>query len=402
MRLRSTVSFLLAAALALWASRAAADALSLAESTVYGKIIAVRASSVEFAPACGAAHATYPRDQVRQIELNSSCKPKPVVPSSGGIGLCDDAQSLYEVELADGTKVDAADYQLDDKRVHVRSVDGLTTWHGDRSRVRRVTRRLVCRSTLTEPGDLRGFCREQVQFAVNFGPEPVFGNRILTRGLSFFLEDETGKPVSTNDPAGPMIREALGTALTEWMGALQDRSTALPPEGQAALAGMISTSKGGYRLLTPPQVVQVGCLDTASFVIRYAFKDQRGLIVNGDTKAARAELKGRTIWINGVAYPCWKASAKAEIHLDEAAVPPTSGRCYNLVPILVHELGHAFGLTGHRDLARASIMDSQIRPAALRPTADDADDLIQILLRPIAGAPAGRLDADGLGVSLAR
>jgi hypothetical protein len=402
-RSRCLASVFIALLAGIFASPALADALVTSESTVYGKVLAVRASGVDFAPACGPAHSVFPRDQVRQIEFNGSCKPAPIRPMSGGVGLCDNAQSLFETQLSDGTKLDAADVQVDQGRVHIRSADGLTQWHGDRSRVRTIVRRLVCRDAVVQAGDLKGFCREQVQFAVNFGPEPVFGNRILTRGLSFFLEDEAGKPVSVDNPVGAVIREAFGTAMTEWMGALQDRSAALPPEGRTALAGMISTSSGGYRLLTPPQVVQVGCPDTASFIIRYAFRNPSILIVDGDTKAARAEVKGRTIWINGASYGCWRATARTEIHLNETAGSDPAGHCYNLVPILAHELGHAFGLTGHRDLSSvASIMDSQIREAALRPTPADADDLIKVLLSPIAGAPAGRLDADGLGVDLAR
>jgi hypothetical protein len=104
--------------------------------------------------------------------------------------------------------------------------------------------------------------------------------------------------------------------------------------------------------------------------------------------------------INGYTYRCWKADFRHAVFLDPD--PVTSTSCYNLVPILAHELGHAFGLAGHRDdLAKPLIMDSIIRDQVAVPTVSDADDLIAILSQPIQGAPPGRIDADGPGVEIA-
>ncbi len=48
------------------------------------------------------------------------------------------------------------------------------------------------------------------------------------------------------------------------------------------------------------------------------------------------------VTINGYTYRCWKADFRHAVFLDPD--PVTSTSCYNLVPILAHELGHAFGL----------------------------------------------------------
>ena len=98
-------------------------------------------------------------------------------------------------------------------------------------------------------------------------------------------------------------------------------------------------------------------------------------------------------------YKCWKADYKRAVYLD----PDQSGaECVNLVPILIRELGHAFGLAGHHDDPnRPSVMDSVIRDTQAVPTDAHADELMVILLQPIQGTAPGRMDADGLGVEIA-
>lgn len=379
---------------------ASADTLVLGDRLVYGRLIAVESTEIRFAPNCGGEQ-LFPRSDVKQIDRNGACQPKPIRPYSAGGQICPTPPlTLYEVELK-GPKENflVSDAALADGRLHLFSVDGLTAYHGPDSRFVSMGRGQYCREAIADIPSLPGFCAETVQWAANFGPEPVFDNRILTRGVSFYLEDELGEPISPDDPRSIEIRNGFGNAVTLWIGALRDLGAELPPVARAAISSMESRSDSGYVLLLPPQVVRVGCPDTASFVVRYVSSDARSFSVGGQIKAARAQVEGRTIWINGATYPCWRAALSGELFFPLEEDGGT--RCVNLTPILVHELGHAFGLAGHNDDPRTpSIMNSTIDPSLTGPTREDAFALADVLLDSITGAPAGRLDADGSGVAI--
>lgn len=116
-----------------------------------------------------------------------------------------------------------------------------------------------------------------------------------------------------------MVRNGFGNAVSQWMGALQDLRDDLPAGVRAAMTGMTSRSTSGYVLMTPPQVVRVGCRDTASFVVRYISQSAKPLTVAGHVKAARAQVEGRTLWINGTPYPCWRAALTPELYFKKLA-----------------------------------------------------------------------------------
>jgi len=324
-----------------------------------------------------------------------------VLPYSSGGGFCHNPQNVEVLRFENPSfVVSASDYQLTDGRVHWVSVDGSTMTHGPSANIASVTRQLMCPEDIITPQLTTAFCTEQRQWAVNFSYEPVLGNKILTRGLSFYLEDEHEQHFEDVNGVGATIRDAFGTAINEWMASLQDHKQSLPMSVQQAVDKMISHS-AHFALLTPPQVIQVSCKDTATFVIRYAEHDESQLINENHTgrKAARAEVAGRTLLINGVAYRCWKAKPQDVLFLNPVKIGGPS--CYNLVPIFVHELGHAFGLVGHvDDPVHPSVMDSVLQPVALRPSAADAEALARVLMQPIQGTEAGRLDADGAGVQI--
>lgn len=393
------------AALMLWAvsaiQPAAADTLELRDRLVFGKLIAIQSDGVRFAPACGAEQ-IFEVSDIKQIERNGSCKPKPIRPYSAGGALCASAPlALVELRLRSPKQVLlVSEASLANGRLHVRSADGLMAYHGPATRFAAMAKGLHCREGLAPTPKIAGFCVENVPWAVNFGPEPVFDNRILTRGLSFYLEDDFAMPIAPDDPRSIQVRDAFGNALAQWMGALQDLGSELPAPAHVVVESMISRSANGYTLMTPPQVVRVGCRDSASFVVRYVGRSAVPMTVNGHVKAARAQVEGRTMWINGVTYPCWRAALTGELYFAKTAMD--EAQCLNLTPILVHELGHAFGLAGHRDdPAAPSIMDSVVQPAVTRPTKTDAQALTAILLAAVTGAPPGRLDDDGPGVEVA-
>lgn len=379
-----------------------ADSVVLDDSVAYGRILQIGPKEIAFAPGCKGEEKLLKAD-VRRIIFDDTCLPHDIVPYSAGGGLCKAPINVNELKfVAPDTRYLASDYQLQGGRVHFVSPDGSLVTHGPAARLKSITRHLVCPTDVSTPPADADFCSEQQQWAVHFSYTPVLGNTILTEGVSFYLEDERGNAFEDTGNLGGIIRDAFGTAITVWMAALQDRSAKLPAQVRDAVEKtMVSRSSGGMTLLTPPQVIRLTCPDNATFVVRYASTDETQLVNpdGSDRKAARAQVEGRTILINGVWYRCWKAQPQATLYLD----PETPGGpdCYNLVPILVHELGHAFGLAGHIDDEKhPSIMDSSIRPGLLRPTPEDADALAQILLKPIKGSKAGRLDADGMGVAI--
>lgn len=402
MKLRSHGSLFIALAVLVfwWPVVARADTLVLGDRQVFGKLVSMGNTTVRFLPACGTAPQDFPRSEVKRVERNNACRPRPIRPYSAGGDICTEPPiELYEVRLKRPNQtLFASEVIVENGRMHIRTPSGLEAMHGSDKRFVSAGRGLFCRDAIPPDPPLSGFCREGVPWAVNFGTEPVFDNRILTRGISFYLEDDNRKPITVDDARSIEVREAFGNAVSLWMGALQDLGPRLPSQAQSRLAAMISTSTGRYTLLTPPQVVRVGCPDTAMFVVRYLSSDKRPLIVNGIEKVARAQVEGRTIFLNGIKFPCWRASLKAEIQVQPDE--PFGPRCMNLTPVIVHELGHALGIPGHRDTSPPSIMDTTIYPDLIWPTADDAMALANILLQPVQGSAAGRLDADGMGVEI--
>jgi hypothetical protein len=105
---------------------------------------------------------------------------------------------------------------------------------------------------------------------------------------------------------------------------------------------------------------------------------------------ARAKIEGRAIALNMRTFKCFRselnfdANKGLRFELDDG--------CINLVPIMTHELGHAFGLNHFDDASTHALMDSQFsRDAPLAPTERDTLALAAILEQSVAGAAPGIL-----------
>jgi hypothetical protein len=160
------------------------------------------------------------------------------------------------------------------------------------------------------------------------------------------------------------------------------------PDLRKFVDGRTSRSPNGYQLFIPPQVIRLSCPQNATFVVELGFDDPE-LFPKFPLVLARAKIEGRTVALNMKAFQCFKSQLKygddkrLSFELDEG--------CINLVPIMAHELGHAFGLNHFDDETAHALMDSQFSRDALAPTERDTLALAAILERSIEGAAPGVL-----------
>lgn len=92
----------------------------------------------------------------------------------------------------------------------------------------------------------------------------MFNNRILARGLSFYLEDDHRQPIAPENTRSQEVRNALGNAVTQWMGALQDLEPDLTALARAAFAEPVAGPLCAYdvhagRAGRPPRPPRSSC-----------------------------------------------------------------------------------------------------------------------------------------------
>jgi len=341
-------------------SFACADGLFIGDHIVAGRVIAINRQSVTI-DLCNGKTEEFNWGIGVSVVVNSSCESPKQADFPGPISCGENRGIAFDVRFLGRADVfRSEDVSFSTKSgFHVSSAAEVA--HGPLSQVRSIRANSGCLDSdnLAAPP---GFCVESKQFAVNFSYETPLPNRILTRGFSFYLE--TSQPLG--EPAFSELREAIrssfGTAINIWSSDLWQRRARYDEELSSLLDGMASHSKDGFTMFIPPQVIALGCPQTATFVIR-VFEDPGPFARPPQTQvlAAVAATPGRTILLNFSDYPCWK-NALFKYVVDDAT------NCVNLVPILMHELGHAFGLLHEKDEIK-SIMN----PVILATTPSDAD-----------------------------
>jgi hypothetical protein len=137
-----------------------------------------------------------------------------------------------------------------------------------------------------------------------------------------------------------------------------------------------------YCMLVPPQVVRNYCRSTSMFVVKWV--SARGGAFDGSESIflAKAAVQGRTMLVNAVNYGF-------DVKLGQGVKLP-DGR-FNLISVVAHELGHAFGLSDIYD-GSMSIMAGDAGHMSKEPTDDDARRLAAVLEREIKGQPPGVID----------
>ena len=297
----------------------------------------------------------------------------------------------------------AESFSIADRNFHIKLLTALEDAHGSSAQVESVSRVNWCTdeggskaAEIVLPADS---CREPRQFAASFDYNAPLSNKILTNGFSFYVR-VVGEPPAGFDLLAALddVRSSFGTALTIWLSALKQNDDLLTPAVRAFIAGRTSKSQGGYQMLLPPQVVRLSCPQAAIFVVEFNFGSGDTFPTTpGTLMLARARLEGRTIALNLRDVDCFKTMLKFDGAAKTLAL--RDDRCENLLPVLSHELGHAFGLEHVPEVTGVALMNARLSESGSVPTRIDVAALVAVLERSVVGAEPGALEfraSDGL------
>lgn len=289
---------------------------------------------------------------------------------------------------------------LDRQSFHLRLFGLFEDVHGDRQALATVERVEWCTTApapTSRPDLPAGSCTEPRQIAVAFDYGTPLNNKILTNGFSFYIRLSGTPPANFDEErAAADVLASFGRSLTIWTAALQDNDALLTESVRTFVKARQSKSPGGFVLLTPPQVIRLRCPHTATFVVELNFGGDSVFPANSlFLTLAKARVEGRTIALNMRDVTCFKTFDA--INLGQ--LPLRQDNCVNLLPVLMHELGHAFGLDHIPIGGGAALMNPVLSGSATVPTQTDVRALVSALDRSISGARPGELEyrqAEGL------
>lgn len=289
---------------------------------------------------------------------------------------------------------------LDRQYFHLRVFGVFEDVHGDRRALAAVERVEWCTTApvpTSRPGLPEGSCSEPRQIAVAFDYGTPLNNKILTNGFSFHIRLSGTPPVHFDEEkVAADVLTSFGRALTIWTAALQDNDVLLTPSVRAFVQARQSKSTGGFVLLTPPQVIRLRCRHAATFVVELNFGGDGVFPANSlFLTLAKARVEGRTISLNLRDVTCFKTF----VAMNLGQLSLREDNCVNLLPVLMHELGHAFGLDHITIDSGTALMNPVLSGSGTVPTEADIKALISVLDRSISGARPGELEyrqAEGL------
>ena len=366
-----------------------ADAVITTDATKFGRVVLFDSQGVTLRSGCtGGSQAIIPWSDVLLLKIDSTCRPHDVLPNPAGLERCGQKRVRAFKVLFRGSGPAFFAFKValkENGKVYLVSLADETGISGALKEIESIQPMEVCRESIGENSVRpQSFCFESRKFAVNWSPEPVFSNRVFTRGSSIYIEGIGDiKGVTAEE-----IRFAYQTALSLWAIALQEKKSQLSAEVQKFIQQ--STSSGGqFRLFTPPQVILVDCPDNALAVVRWYAERRDAFPSSQRSYIAKAQVQGRTVLLNA--------------NDNVFAVGRNSGETVspgqtNLMTVFLHELGHSFGLPDNRHTEEPSVMD----PAyvvdnigkTLSPSAQDTFALARVLESSIKGAAPGVLTAE--------
>jgi hypothetical protein len=373
------------------------DYLKTDAKTIYGQVLRLDSTHITFSADCKEDEAVkFSWSDVTEVNFTSECKSgvKHANKTSHKIEPCIESHDKYKafgIKLREqATPVAALNMVLEkNQRIHMSTYNPKEYVHGDASAVESIFPMYVCNASIEAENKYpESFCHEPVQYAVDFDYDSQLNNKILTNGFSFVIKSFGSAPQDFDKNGfGVEIKNAFQSALLLWTSGLAEKSSHLPQSVQKFIKSKQS-SGGGYTVLVPPQVVQLQCKDNATFVIQLHFSED-DFFPHFPAVLARAEIEGRTIGLNMYRFPCFRSELKFNKNKNLSFL--LSDGCINLVPIITHELGHAFGLQHLNQPGFASLMDSKFDKLALIPTERDIAYLSEILEKSIIGAIPGQL-----------
>lgn len=358
-----------------------ADVVS-ANDQQFGSLVKIDSKTVSIRPGCSpnAPPREQPWTDVRYVIFDDQCMPHYVAPPVAGIANCGGpTMTVYQVRYKAGEVLDASEVAFDGTFLRARRLT--SEWVVEhRDKVSYILKATRCQSAAQSQDSWPSTaCIEPAQWAVNWSPSPVAENQIFTKGFAIRVQwdgtTEQQAGVSEED-----VRMAFQSALTLWTSALFMHRNDLDAELVRYVESVTSRSPQ-MQLVVAPQVVRVNCPQFAMALVNVSASST---IFRDRSVVALSQVQGRTTFLNSRDFRFFsRLSSKPDD-------PPV-----NLVAVMTHELGHAFGLADENGAPEESVM-AGVQPDLghiREPTAADVKRFAVLLRQAITGAKPGEFNA---------